>query len=208
MIDKLHVLGEDIYIGYSPEHDVKEYRFDLREYLSEWPDTVPQMLATRPFEKDTYIVKTKLVDHVIVWRPTSYDTEKTGVGRMWVAFFGKDGKKLGLTPVTTTHILPGPPNIDGDTPPEMRPTWVQDVLDAAQRTQDAAVSPEAINKAVAAYMKDNPVRVETDETLMYDENGQLSVKTADAAQADNTLPITSAAVHTTVGNIEVLLGTI
>lgn len=49
--------------------------------------------------------------------------------------------------------------------------------------------------------------LETDETLSY-VDGRLSVNTADAVEQDNTLPITSAAVHTTVGNIEVLLQTI
>lgn len=51
------------------------------------------------------------------------------------------------------------------------------------------------------------VSIETDKTLTY-ENGILSVNTADAVEKDNTLPVTSAAVHTTVGNIEVLLQTI
>lgn len=36
----------------------------------------------------------------------------------------------------------------------------------------------------------------------------LEVNTADQAEADNTLPISSAAVHTTVGNIDALLQTI
>lgn len=48
---------------------------------------------------------------------------------------------------------------------------------------------------------------ETDETLSLD-NGILSVKTASSVEEDNTLPITSAAVHTIVGNIEILLRTI
>lgn len=39
-------------------------------------------------------------------------------------------------------------------------------------------------------------------------DGVLDVKTTDDAEADNTLPITSSAVHTIVGNIEVLLNTI
>lgn len=47
----------------------------------------------------------------------------------------------------------------------------------------------------------------TDETLTL-ENGILSVNTADAAEADNTLPITSAAVATEIGNIDALLKTI
>ena len=47
----------------------------------------------------------------------------------------------------------------------------------------------------------------TDETLSL-TNGVLSVNTADAVEADNTLPVTSAAVQTTVGNINALLATI
>ena len=47
----------------------------------------------------------------------------------------------------------------------------------------------------------------TDDTLSF-ENGVLSVNTADAVEADNTLPVTSAAVNTTVGNIEIILSTI
>lgn len=47
----------------------------------------------------------------------------------------------------------------------------------------------------------------TDETLNL-EDGVLSVNTTDLAEQDNTLPITSAGVYATVGNIEALLKTI
>ena len=61
------------------------------------------------------------------------------------------------------------------------------------------------------YLKDlkdeTGVAFTTDHTLSLSE-GVLSVNTAKSAEADNTLPITSAAVHTQLGNIEVLLGTI
>lgn len=40
------------------------------------------------------------------------------------------------------------------------------------------------------------------------EDGTLNVLTATDAESDNTLPITSAAVAATVGNIEILLKTI
>ena len=46
-----------------------------------------------------------------------------------------------------------------------------------------------------------------DRTLKF-EKGVLSVNTAKAVEQNNTLPITSAAVHVTVGNIEALLETI
>lgn len=44
--------------------------------------------------------------------------------------------------------------------------------------------------------------------LKVTEANTLEVDTADNVEQDNTLPITSAAVYTTVGNIEILLGTI
>lgn len=47
----------------------------------------------------------------------------------------------------------------------------------------------------------------TDETLSL-KNGVLSVNTATDVEADNTLPVTSAAVYTEVGNINALLETI
>jgi hypothetical protein len=48
---------------------------------------------------------------------------------------------------------------------------------------------------------------ETDETLIM-KDGILSVNTTDQMEQDNTLPITSAGVYATVGNIEALLKTI
>lgn len=48
----------------------------------------------------------------------------------------------------------------------------------------------------------------TDETLTLNEYNVLSVNTAQEPEPDNTLPITSAAVATTVGNIDVILKTI
>lgn len=52
------------------------------------------------------------------------------------------------------------------------------------------------------------LHIKTDNTLTYGDNGVLRVNTANTAEQDNTRPITSAAVHTQLGNIEVLLKTI
>lgn len=63
-------------------------------------------------------------------------------------------------------------------------------------------------KAIEELRKnfDGGVSFETDETLIL-EDGVLRVNTATEV-GDQTLPITAAAVNTTVGNIEVLLSTI
>lgn len=46
------------------------------------------------------------------------------------------------------------------------------------------------------------------ETLMYDAEGDLGVNVTDEIAENNRLPVSSAAVYTTVGNINVLLETI
>ena len=90
-------------------------------------------------------------------------------------------------------------------------------LDRIEETQD----PDAIKNAVDDYLAQNPpsggiteIPIATRDTiggikigdnLLISDDGVLSVETATAVEADNTLPITSAAVNTTVGNIETLL---
>ena len=46
------------------------------------------------------------------------------------------------------------------------------------------------------------------DNLLITEEGRLSVDTANDAEGDNTRPITSAAVYTEIGNINVLLAAI
>lgn len=73
------------------------------------------------------------------------------------------------------------------------------------------VSQEQIQAAVNNYLDENPVeagvKFKPDKTLKL-EDGILSVNTADKVEKDNTLPVTSAAVYTEVGNINALLATI
>ena len=72
---------------------------------------------------------------------------------------------------------------------------------------DDYVLTEEDKKEIAEMVPSGGVSFTTDETL-YLENGVLGVNTATDVEGDNTLPITSAAVAQTVGNIEILLKTI
>lgn len=74
------------------------------------------------------------------------------------------------------------------------------------------IDPDVIKEIIEDYLKNNlpesgGVEFETDNTLTL-ENGILSVNTTNNMEQDNTLPITSAGVYATVGNIEALLKTI
>ena len=97
---------------------------------------------------------------------------------------------------------------------------IKEKLDYLESIQD----PDAIKNAVDDYLKQNPpsggiteIPIATHDTiggikignnLRISDDGVLSVETANAAEQDNTLPITSAAVYTAVGNIEIRLSTI
>lgn len=107
--------------------------------------------------------------------------------------------------------------VSGKTPPPPTPDVYEELL---RRVEDAEeIDPEEIRAAIDAYLRENPIDVEimsesvagiakVGDNLRIDSEGRLSVDTADSAEEDNTRPITSAAVFTTLGNIDALLGTI
>lgn len=84
------------------------------------------------------------------------------------------------------------------------------ILKLLNEINENKVTPEQIEDAVTDYLEENPIKMfKTDETLTLDPHTNvLTVNRADKAEQDNTLPITSAAVHTELGNIEVLLANI
>lgn len=77
---------------------------------------------------------------------------------------------------------------------------------SATRAEEAATRAEEA-AANAGNGSGGNVDFQVGETLKL-ENGILSVNTTDNVEQDNTLPITSAGVFATVGNIEALLKTI
>lgn len=81
------------------------------------------------------------------------------------------------------------------------------IIDLLNQIEQNQVTDEEIERAVTRYLTENPVEISTDESLFY-QDGVLSVNTTDHMEQDNTLPITSAGVYATVGNIEALLKTI
>lgn len=237
---KTHKIGDVVMIGYSPENEARQIRFDLGQWLSVWPQAIPTLLVVRPGESEAYPAKTEMAGQTIIWTVRRYDTEIPGMGDMWVVFRGQDDEMLGLTPHSRVVIQRGPPNIEGEEPPDGAIPWVEDVFEAADRAEDAAKRAEEIAEAIAGgggsidsglflpsvTEKDNGkvmtvvegkwaaaeppesgVQFETDDTLTL-EDGMLRVNTADKVQKDNTLPVTSAAVYTEVGNINALLATI
>lgn len=53
-----------------------------------------------------------------------------------------------------------------------------------------------------------PSEIKIGEGLKYDDQGRIAVNTANKAELNNTLPITSSAVAVQIGNIDALLSKI
>lgn len=68
----------------------------------------------------------------------------------------------------------------------------------------------SLNAEIRAGTNQQPETAELTlgHALIWDAEGRLAVDVADEPDADNTRPITSAAVQTALGNIDVLLKTI
>ena len=141
------------------------------------------------------------------------------------------GKEIHTTPVLINVAQAG--GRDGEAPPYVPPDATGQIAAVAAEARDIAqsVRDDADNglfkgdkgdPGLTPHIGENgnwfygdedsgipagAAGIKTDHTLSY-TNGVLSVNTANAPEADNTLPITSAAVNTVVGNIETLLNKI
>lgn len=141
------------------------------------------------------------------------------------------GKEIHTTPLLLNVAQAG--GRDGEAPPYVPPDATGQIAAVAEEARDIAQSVRDDANAglfkgdkgdpgLTPHIGDNgnwfygdedsgipagAAGIKTDHTLSY-TNGVLSVNTANAPEADNTLPITAAAVNTVVGNIETLLNKI
>lgn len=100
---------------------------------------------------------------------------------------------------------------EAGTPEVATPDVYSQIITRLDDIERNAISDERLSTAIEDYFEENPIDTgvdfETDSTLTL-KDGILSVNTTNEMEEDNTLPITSAGVFATVGNIEVLLKTI
>lgn len=98
-----------------------------------------------------------------------------------------------------------------ETPIPPTPDLYAQLLERIAEAGAGNLDPAVVAKAIEEYLKENPpsggVQFKPDKTLTL-KDGILSVNTTNNMEQDNTLPITSAGVFATVGNIEALLKTI
>lgn len=88
------------------------------------------------------------------------------------------------------------------------PSMWEDVIARLEELEKSGVPADKIDEAVGDYLAKNPIESVKAGNALEMIGNTLNVITTDEAEGDNTLPITSAGVHTIVGNISAILDTI
>ncbi len=177
---------QTIRLGRQGENLARQITIDISGWIEEFGDGTAVVLVQRPKESTPYPAAITLTGGVVTWPVTSADTAIAGMGMCELQYLIGD---VVVKSHTMRTFIAASLEEAGEAP-DPESGWVASLLEKVQEMyyQVSGISGEDLNKAVAAYMAENPVQVET----------------TDVVEQDNTLPVTSGGVYTVVGNIEAL----
>ena len=167
MIEVNQLCGQ-LYLGKQGENLARIVYFDEHEtWMKEFGEGKCELLHQRNGDSAPYPVKLETEDGRCCWKITASDTAIVGDGKCELHYLVND--VIVKSKIWTTTVLE---SLSGDVveAPEPQKAWVDDVLDAAVRAEDAAeraeeaastgggvVSDEQIQEAVENYLEENPV---------------------------------------------------
>lgn len=157
-------------LGHQGENLAHVVVVDVTEWLAKWPAARIELVVIRPHEDTAYIPETFVVNGLLTWPVTAADVGLSGTGRAELRALSDD--VVVKSKVFDTVISPCLDGTVGE-PPAAGTDWVNDVLDAATRAEEAAKQAESntvgydvVVRAVESYMSEHPVVVEeTDPTV-------------------------------------------
>ena len=189
-------------LGRQGENLARQILFDVSGWESEYGPGSVELIAQRPGDEAPYPVVTTRDGDSVVWSVTAADTLYPGdSGRCELRYYV--GETLAKSRIWGTYVARAMDTPSETTPPEPEKGWVDQVLEAGTSAKEAAErAEEAAKKAESAVPAGS---LSIGDGLKWAADGKLTVDTADKVEQDNTKPVTSAAVHTEIGNIEALL---
>ena len=192
-------------LGRQGENLARQILFDVSGWESEYGPGSVELIAQRPGDETPYPVATTRDGDSVVWSVTAADTLYPGdSGRCELRYYV--GETLAKSRIWGTYVARAMDTPSETTPPEPEKGWVDQVLEAGTSAKEAAErAEEAAKKAESAVPAGS---LSIGNGLKWAADGKLIVDTADKVEQDNTKPVTSAAVHTEIGNIEALLAAI
>ena len=189
-------------LGRQGENLARQILFDVSGWESEYGPGSVELIAQRPVDETPYPVVTTRGGDSVVWSVTAADTLYPGdSGRCELRYYV--GETLAKSRIWGTYVARAMDTPSETAPPEPEKGWVDQVLEAGTSAKEAAErAEEAAKKAESAVPAGS---LSIGDGLKWAADGKLTVDTADKVEQDNTKPVSSAAVHTELGNIEALL---
>lgn len=191
-------------LGRQGENLARQVIFDVSVWAAEYGPGAVELVFQRNPGDTPYPIAADRDGNSVVWTVTSSDTlYACDNGRCELRYYA--GETLVKSHIWRTRVEPamGPA---GDAPPEPEQGWVDQVLEAGSSAKEAADRAESAAKRAESAVPAGSLSI--GNGLKWESVGKLAVDTADKVEQDNTKPVTSAAVHTEIGNIEILLQTI
>lgn len=165
-------------VGVQTESGVEEIGVDVSPWLAKWPGMTVAVWLTRPGEMSAYPAGNVQMDgNVLIWRPDGYDTAIPGSGKMEILGLTQDGVKRKLTGDGVATLIRGTTLATTAEPGESEKPWVDKVLDAAQRAEDAADRAEgSAGGSVPIATKDRLGVIKVGDGLSITDDGVLSAQ--------------------------------
>ena len=189
-------------LGRRGENLVRNVVFDIRDMESLYGTGNVEVIYQRPGDAQPYPVAVHRNGTIVDWEVTSTDTEMSdGPGKCELRYYV--GEKLAKSKTWRTCVEPAMDMPSETAPPEPEKGWVDKVLEAGTSAKEAAERAEEAAKKAESAVPSGSLSI--GDGLKWGADGKLTVDAADKVEQDNTKPVTSAAVHTEIGNIEALL---
>ena len=140
MSGRIYTPGEMIPIGYDGEINARERRIDISGLIAMWPGATPTLMIRRSGDEAAWPVVTRLAGRTLIWEIKAEDVAVPGRGEYEIQM--RDAAEDILGKSARGEIIVHESLTGGGDPPEAAESWVANVLDAAQRAEDAeAVQP-------------------------------------------------------------------
>lgn len=143
--------GKHVYIGLEGEHNARQIRFDLSDWLRTYGDGTAQLIYQRPGDTAPYPVTLEREGSFALWTVTSTDTAQAGRdGRAELRYYVGDVlAKSEIYFISVGRALTAP----GEVPEPPGKSWLDQALEAARRVEQAA------GGVVPDYVKEEADRV-------------------------------------------------
>ena len=191
-------------IGRCGENLARQVVFDVSDWEAEYGPGAVELIAQRPGDEKPYPVAVKRDGTQVIWNITSVETEvstQEQTGKCELRYYV--GETLAKSKIWRTWVESAMDTPSETVPPEPEQGWVDKVLAAGSSAEEAAERAEKAAKKAESAVPAGSLTI--GNGLKWESPGKLAVDTADKVEQDNTKPVTSAAVHTEIGNIEALL---